>query len=616
MSEQEVTVFCYAHPELRTASSIPLSHKHRYSPSAVEAEIVRHYEASTSSLKKKFKTLLSIKVLGSKVTDFLDHRESMLKELKESSAVKSYLQYILGLESEIERNLEAAAEEKELEEILAEESEEKKIEDDQGPEAIKDVVKEFDSLLDAVSHSIVEEKLKNKGKSALHESIISYIKSFLELLDWLVEQRLKTRQYSMSKQQLQELISNIISCDVLYISEKNGKLGTGTIAIPLDLSPLRIALATMLCEPLDADVKNWNRMFSPPIFATLRVDAPVLMKPYRSLDNHPILIRIAQYEQDPEKFQEETKRTLTYFADITDPLIEKLKSLTPYGKRGTQPSFIRNYLVNAITYYVDFNPFSVENLRVMDLGCGSGSLLKDAYTKLLKDKPELAKNILVATLLNDVANLPGSVLRNVSEKEEFDGKLDIQIREGDMRDLIIDAHSKKEHFDIAFINRVFDIFGGYGVFLFEKKDLSTDLSLSSKVGTRELIPLELDHKVVAFYEYGPFTKYCRAIAFLMNLSVDTSPDTLFLPAVEMDTYKNFFSFKGRNGQDLFNNLLDVSEMVFVSVFPGSFDSVFPAKENANLFHHQVIKANAYSIIIVSKDKSLIDGLAKAWQGIE
>jgi hypothetical protein len=605
--EPRVQVSCSTHPQLFNTGSFPVSYKHRYSPPAVEAEIVQHYRESTNCIKKKFLSTLSANVaLDEKIQGFLTKRDDLLSALSKTPEVESFLHYVLGLESQVENELDITKEEKNLEEVLEDEVEEVKTKETEAPETIKSNLREYSSLLDAISASILHEKKQNSGKGSLITAIIEYIESFLELINWLVDQRLQIKKYSISKQQLQQIISDVISCDILFASEENDKLGSEAIAIPLDFSPLRLALVSLLCGHLDAKVKNWNRMFSPPIFATLREGVPVLMKPYRSIDNHPIMMRIPQFDKDFIRFQEETKRAMKYFAEKANPLIEKLKSLTPYGKRGTQPILIRNHLVNAISSYIRYNPFSIENLRVMDLGCGSGSLLKDSYSRLLKDKPELAKTILLFTLLNDIIHFPGAAVRNASEKEEFAGKLDIEIREGDMRDLIKDAHIKKEHFDIAFINRVFDIYGGYGIFLFDKKDLPpNDLSLAT-VDTKELVPIEIDHKVVTFYQYGPFSNYCRAIAFLLNQSVDSTEDNLFLPAVEMNSYKSFFTFKGISGADLFNNLLDSAELIFVSVFPGSFESVFPPNETqTRIFHHQIIEPNTYSIILMSKDEALI-----------
>lgn len=247
----------------------------------------------------------------------------------------------------------------------------------------------------------------------------------------------------------------------------------------------------------------------------------------------------------------------------------------------------------------------------MDLGCGSGTLLTNSLHRLLENQNELSRQVLFYALLNDIVEDPGKGLRSASEREEFADKLKIEIREGDMRDLVAEVHNRKEHFDMAFINRVLDIYGGYGIFLFDKKEIPPNDLSHITVDTKEIIPYELDNKVVVFYQYAPYSSLWRAIAFLLGQPVESRDEILFLPAVEMNAFGNFFTSKGRKGFDLFGKMLDTTELVFVSVFPGSFNSVFPLNEaqKDNIFAHQVIEPSTYSIILVSKNKSLIDYMA-------
>jgi len=614
--ENRIYAYCSTHPQYCKPQSFQVSHRHRYTPPAVEADIIQHAEESTNRFKSRLQAIFQFSSeFDTKVHGFLASRQKLLEILRSTPEVKSFLNYVLGLESEVETELDMEAEEKAVEKILENEVEEtgeqlteKKLIAGTSQKKAKD----YDNLLDALGDSIKEEKKRFNDKSALQDRISEYIQGFLGLVDWLVEQRIQIKKYKITSQQLQQLVAEVISCDVLLIADEKDYLGSEkSLVIPLDFSPLRISLSWLVSGHSSARVKNWNRMFSPPVFVTWKENIPRLVKPYRSLDNHPIMIRIPIFEKDSEKFQEEVERSLKHFQESADPLIEKLKCLTPFGKRGTHPGLIRRHLSSAISCYMQYNAFSIENFRVMDLGCGSGTLLRNSYHRLLENQNELSRQVLFYTLLNDIVEDPGKGLRSASEREEFANKLKIEIREGDMRDLIAEVHGRKEHFDMAFMNRVLDIYGGYGIFLFDKKEIPPNDLSHTTVDTKEIIPYELDNKVVVFYQYAPYSNLWRAIAFLLGQPVESRDEILFLPAVEMNAFSNFFTSKGRKGFDLFGKLLDTTELVFVSVFPGSFDSVFPLNEaqKDNIFAHQVIEPSTYSIILVSKDKSLIDYIA-------
>lgn len=614
--DTRIHVSCSTHRRLHKPQSFWVSQRHEYAPPAVEADIIQDSKGSTNCFRSRLQALFpSSSDFDANVQGFLTHRQNLLQLLNNTPEVKSFLNYVLGLGAEVEAELEMETEEKAVEEMLedeVEETEKEKSEEAEIAKTSESKGKEYDNLLDAISDSIKEEKKRNSGKSSLQNAILEYVQSFLGLVDWLVEQRTQIKKYKISSQQLQLLIAEVISCDVLLVADERDNLGSEkSLVIPLDVSPLRISLTSLLSGGSSSNVKNWNRMFSPPVFMTWKDNIPRLVKPYRSVDKHPIMIRVPKFDKDSERFQEEVERSLRHFQESADPLIEKLKGLTPFGKRGTHPRLIRNYVSSAISCYMDFNPFSIENFRAMDLGCASGTLLRDSYHKLLENRIDLSKQILLYTLLNDTIKDPGKGLRSASEKEEFARKLQLEIREGDMRDLIVDVHARNEHFDIAFVNRVFDIYGGYGIFLFDKKEVPmSDLS-GVTVDTTEIVPYELDNKVLAFCQYAMYSRLWRAFAFLFGQPAESRDEILFLPAVEMDSLNNFFSSKGREGSDIFERLLDTTELVFVSVFPGSFESVFPLDElhKNRIFSHQVIEPSTYSIILISKDKSLIDYLA-------
>jgi hypothetical protein len=133
--------------------------------------------------------------------------------------------------------------------------------------------------------------------------------------------------------------------------------------------------------------------------------------------------------------------------------------------------------------------------------------------------------------------------------------------------------------------------------------------------TQKIMPIELDDKVIAFPGFAVFSSLWRAIKFLMGQSVDSTVDVVFLPAVYMNALSNFFSWKGRKGLDLLKKMLDIAELVFVSVFPGSFETLFPLDQSHKneIFKFDVVEPNTYSVICISRNNSLIEYLASRWQ---
>lgn len=318
--ENQIYAYCSTHPQYCKPQSFQVSHRHRYTPPAVEADIIQHAEESTKRFKSTLQTIFPFtSEFDTKVHGFLMSRQNLLEILRSTPEVKSFLNYVLGLESEVETELEMEAEEKAVEEILeneVEETEEQPTEKKLVAETSQERTKDYDNLLDALGDSIKEEKKRFNGKSTLQDMISEYVQGFLGLVDWLVEQRIQIKKHKITSQQLQQLVAEVISCDVLLIADKKDDIGSEkSLVIPLDFSPLRISLTWLVSGHLSARVKNWNRMFSPPVFVTWKENIPRLMKPYRSVDNHPIMIRIPTFERDSEKFQEEVQRSLKHFQE-------------------------------------------------------------------------------------------------------------------------------------------------------------------------------------------------------------------------------------------------------------------------------------------------------------
>lgn len=604
--EAQIYVRCGTHPDLSKPRRFHLFHKHEYTPPSVEAGILQDIKKSSTLLLKQLKDASQSSELKSRLRAFVGLRGDFLSALTEVPEVKTFMSYVLFLESEVEKEIELLEKEREVEEILTGEKIVEvlgKEEEEVVEEIIEAPEKEYDNLLDALGDAINKEK--ENGESKLETMLKEYVTNHLGLLKWLIDQSLNLRELGIDQSEYQELLANLITVDTVLIANSKEDLGTKkSILIPLDFSPLRIPLA-MLSTNI-----NWNRISYPPLLLLWKENISQLVKPYRTLDRHPMMVYVPEYERTAEKAQEEIRRALENFRENIGPLIRNVKGLTPIGKRDTSPVFIREPLATIISVYLRYNPMSIDNFKVMDLGCGSGALLKDIYWGLI-DKEELRSQLFIQTLLNDITEKPGNTLIKDSQQEDFLNKLELYVWTGDIRSLIEKAFEEAESFDVAFVNRVFDLYGGYGIFRFYKEKTPRN-DLQTTVELRETISLDHPEKLPAFSGALAHEEVWRSIKYLLGQTIETAPHLAFLPAVEMNMLKNFFAWKGKDGLDLFQKLLSVARLVVVSVFPGSFETIFPKINDKNkIFHFEISESQRnYSIICVSKDNSLIDFLQK------
>lgn len=607
--EPQIYVTCKTHPRLFKPRCFYTSHKHEYTPPSVEAEILQQIDKSTELLRKQLKITSCSLELRRRLDDFVRSRQDFLTTLTKVPEVETFKNYVLFLESEVEKEIEILEMEREVEEILTGEKiieevikEEEEGEEEEAEEVIKEeeeAEKEYNNLLDAVSDAINKEKTRG---SEFEKTLATYSMSHLGLLGWLVEQSLRIRELKIDQSVFQKLLADLITIDTLLIANKKEELGTRrSILIPLDFSPLRIQLAT-----LSTNI-DWNRISYPPLLLQWREGISQLVKPYRTLDGHPMMIYVPEFRRTAERSQEEIRRALENFQETVEPLIRNVKGLTPMGRRGTAPTLIRKPIVMITSLYLNYNPMSIDNLRIMDLGCGSAALLKDIYQSLIDT--ELGSQIFIHTLLNDVMDNPGRTIIRESQKEQFLNKLEFHVWTGDMRETIERAYEEAVSFDIAFVNRVFDLYGGYGIFRFYKEAKSKN-GMQTTVKLREMTSLDYQEKLVVFSGALAHGEIWRAIKYLLGQTIDTAPGVTFLPAIEMNMLKNFFAWKGKKGPYLFLKLVSVAKLVVVSVFPGSFETLFPNINSKNeIFHFPMNESSSnYSIICISKDKLLIDFL--------
>jgi len=583
-----ISMSCWADP-FGAAGEFDVLTSYEYSPLVIEASILsdeKSVRKSTNQIKKRLDDVVEKKSTKTEVQHFLEKRENFLLKLRSVPTVESFVRFTM------EKAEEARKTQEEVRGFLTE------------IEAIQDLRRElsrFDVrprfkrrnfLIDAIRGATLS------GRKKLKESLVDYIDESNDELQRLVVEGASS-----------ETVYTILGADVEFVAIEKKLLRTSqSLAIPLDLSPLRLSLAMLREEQLFEQ----SRINYPPLFLLFNPAAHAfnLARPYRTIDGHPVFIRAPRFEADKTTAQRETSDARENFEKTVGPLLYGLKGLAGTGE--TAPSLISEPLVQVILSYLSFNPLSKEMLRVADFGCGTGALLKRVITKAL-DRCPAEERISISALLNDDSQEdPGKRFRRLSLEEPYAGLVDSRAWKGDMRELVLELASLNERFDIAFVNRVLDMYGGYGIFEFDFSPKRTESCSSFYERVQAKEPNVGD--VLAFSESTCHEHAWRAIKYIFERQAHKKKEGCYLlPSIDMKMKKNFFDV---NGLDTLEALLTVSKLVLVSVFPGNFKALFPEVNSVkdNIFYCEKSSSSSYSIICISKDKGLIEHIKAQCSG--
>jgi hypothetical protein len=581
MSSSKISTSCWSVPSVEPLS-LNILKFYKYSPLAIEASILsseKRADESGKTLRTRLKSNNSSSENCKTIDDFIEKRKSFLLSLVVEPKVKIFARQINAKAEEIRKNqqeisraLRAVKADEEIQKEIAKES--------------KLPLSTHDFLIDVIRAEVLN------GKKHMRQDVVDYLNSFEQTL-----QKLLTNGADV------DTVYGILSADVEYFASNSELLHTTLgLAVPLDLSPLRLPL----CLIEDTDVYDHSRRYYPPVFVFYnpKSSSVTLSRPYRTIDGHPILIRAPAFYFDKNQAQRETSDARENFSRQVGPLLYSLK-----GWSGTQeiaPSFIVGPIVEVIKSYLSHNPMSIDLLKILDLGCGTGSLLKRVIRKVQEEPNSVKPNAFCVFLNDDSQVTPGRAIHELSTDERYFGIVESKTSKGDMRNLILDLSQNDQKFDIVFMNRVLDMYGGYGLFDFKISSQTSKNFCSSY--TALLKPSEPNvGDMLVFSESACHEKAWRAISYVSGKKTTPETGLLHLPAIDVKMKKNFFIF---NNEDTLEKLLSYCKLLVISMYPGSFKSVFPEinPERDHTYYCQMASSTSYSVICLSHDEALIESI--------
>jgi len=549
------------------------SERHRISPSLIEARILEQGTKPGETLEV---LAPSGKLPDGKLTEalnsYLETRFRLLGRIKRFGEIKDLVETIFERYEVVKIAIKA-----------------RKIQTPQPPSP-----KKTPSFLEALNRA-------SKRETQLGSEVRHLVLTYGTLLRTALEMRTE-----LEPRLLNDFLARICSFDVEWMSADALVGDESSIAIPLDFHPSRLPIALLPRDALEREKLRY-----PPLFLSYR-DPPRLMKPYRSLDGHPIMIRVPTLlpEFAPEA---EIGKTKTVIGHSVGPLVRHLKGL--FGRRETSPKLVKKALVTIIDTYLGHNPMSVDRLKVLDLGCGLGDLSRTIYIELLRTS-SYAADLFIETVLNDIQDEPGIVLRSLARYEEYREHLECRMAQGDMEELIANLAENKERFDILFANRVFDMYGNYMIDGFSKTPADDDEALSGRYDERSPKTYTGTSSVLAFTETGQHQELWRAFRYRLGrgeFDINPDPTIRYLPSVEMNVLKNAFGKKPEEWEKTFVSLVDLAEVSVVTVFPGTLKTLFPIPQLDQLGIHSFekideVRSHLYTVVCLTRDKKLKEKL--------
>jgi hypothetical protein len=519
--------------------------------------------------KKKFEdillrlsenTILDSSEFRRKISDFLDKRGIVLRHLE--PIVQSHLQDLGAVEEETENG---EAEEEEEEELVTQLS-----------------------TLELVS----------ENAQALEPQIEDYLGSYRALCIFLIENFPEEHRDIFD-----EIVSLVANMDTVAILKQGIE---GQLLVSLDISPQRLAL-TMNADVMK-DRDRTDRLFIPPILLRKIGEDYITLHAYRTLDSRPSYIPGINIGLTISKDVSE------YYYHLIKGS-QKIFNNVKRARKGRPPRLLWKKLVEILLAYIRSNPVAQDQLLLASFGAGKGGLMAkicEEFVVEARQKQILHERSNCKVLINDLYEEQATG-REFTKYASRDTGLayitETQRLIEDMRDSIkrlkelADSSEFHYHFDVCFINRLFDIYARYGYYRFPLKKAGNDISAR----TTPSIDVDGRGKVLAYSDLVGFSDL-HELQRSVLLRHKPGFGYLVLPGLQYFIERDFFNAKDVS----LNDILHISDLLVVSMYPGTTETVFSGMEN-NLHVYSMYEKEAenrpvYVIFCVSKDKELIGSI--------
>jgi len=444
---------------------------------------------------------------------------------------------------------------------------------------------------------------ENVGK--LSSTVNSYIDSYLRLMSKIKE--ILVVGCLGDRKAFTDLILLVANLDIIGVRSDITIEHESKLLFSLDFSPQRLALA--LNNEAMRDKERRDRFFIPPMFVQRVGSECILFHAYRTLDRRPAYIPGMSCWTSLEetiKYHDLIESSHKIFAEIKE------------ARKGFLPRLLRAELANILTTYVETVPAARDSLTILDLGTGSGALLAKVIDNFAS---EARKNGLLhgysdcRVLLNDLyeeEKTGQEFVRYASSDTALGYITHVYKLIQDLRDSIRqlnDLTKKRElnqKVDVCYINRVLDIYARYGFYRFETAECAQQVS--AKVAEK----VDHDKKVVCLV-YNDLTRFNDLYSLERYLLSWDAPDPRLkvLPGVRYDLEKDFLA-----GRFQFDQLLELCNLVVISVYPGTSSTLFGDLMNNKNVHvlslreTEATERPEYAIFCLTKDAALYEYMKK------
>lgn len=462
------------------------------------------------------------------------------------------------------------------------------------PEEEEEMAEEEISVLDVVGNNV----------ATFSPLVTGYLNSIEEVAKFLID-----NFPQITRDVFHELATSLINLDVLEISLKGLE---GKLLVSLDLQPQRLALA--LNRDIIVDKNRTDRFFIPPIIVRKIGHDYITFHAYRSLDSLPAYIPSLDI-------------SLTVSSDVAEKYYnlirdaQKIFNSIKKAKKGRPPRLLTKNLVDVLVAYVKVSPLARDQLLIISLGAGRGDLLAkvmDAFMDEAKARQIVHNRSTCRVLLNDLyeEEKTGTKFNEYSSSDKgLTYIIEVPRLIEDMRESIKRLNKLrkegelKQRFDVCFINRVFDIYAKYGFYRFPTtKRVQKVSAMTSVESDIDRMGSPLIYRGLA--KFSCFNELERSLLLRQKPNLDY----LVLPGLQYELEKDFFRTKGIS----FEDLLEFSNLVIVSVYPGTLQTIFEDLSDTIKIHAIDEKATrrkpAYAVFYLSKNAKLIDAISSSLSG--